>query len=95
MTIMNDDFVIEVSNLVKRFGEQTVLDGVNLKVMQGETMVMVLLENCPHYIDLASLNILTAVVSGPTLRDLESQEVGFQIVADKGRDLTSLEGEGT
>ncbi len=40
MTIMNEDFVIEVSNLVKRFGEQTVLDGVNLKVMQGETMVI-------------------------------------------------------
>lgn len=37
---MNDDFVIEVSNLVKRFGDQTVLDGINLKVMPGETMVI-------------------------------------------------------
>lgn len=40
MTIMNEDFVIEVSNLVKRFGEQTVLDGINLKVRKGETMVI-------------------------------------------------------
>jgi glutamine transport system ATP-binding protein len=32
--------VIEVRNLVKRFGEQTVLDGVNLSVYPGETMVI-------------------------------------------------------
>lgn len=32
--------VIEVTNLVKRFGEQTVLDGVNLTVEQGETVVV-------------------------------------------------------
>lgn len=37
---MNDDFVIEVSNLVKSFGDQTVLDGINLKVKRGETMVI-------------------------------------------------------
>ena len=37
---MNDDFVIEVSNLVKRFGDQTVLDGIDLKVKRGETMVI-------------------------------------------------------
>ncbi len=37
---MNEDFVIEVSGLVKRFGEQTVLDGINLKIMHGETMVI-------------------------------------------------------
>ncbi|MCH7573420.1 MAG: ABC transporter ATP-binding protein [Planctomycetes bacterium] len=40
MTTMNDDFVIEVSNLVKSFGDQTVLDGINLKVKRGETMVI-------------------------------------------------------
>jgi phospholipid/cholesterol/gamma-HCH transport system ATP-binding protein len=32
--------VIIVENLVKRFGEQTVLDGVNLEVRPGETMVI-------------------------------------------------------
>ncbi len=32
--------VIEVRELVKRFGEQTVLNGVNLEVMPGETMVV-------------------------------------------------------
>ncbi len=32
--------VIVVRDLVKRFGEQTVLDGVNLDVHQGETMVI-------------------------------------------------------
>ena len=32
--------VIKIQGLVKRFGEQTVLDGVNLEVMPGETMVI-------------------------------------------------------
>ncbi|MGI9012777.1 MAG: ABC transporter ATP-binding protein [Phycisphaerales bacterium] len=32
--------VIEVENVVKRFGEQTVLDGISLKVYRGETMVI-------------------------------------------------------
>lgn len=32
--------VISVRSLVKRFGEQTVLDGVNLDVLPGETMVV-------------------------------------------------------
>lgn len=32
--------VIVVKDLVKRFGEQTVLDGVNLDVLPGETMVI-------------------------------------------------------
>ncbi len=34
------DPVIEVHQLVKRFGEQTVLDGVDLDVMPGETVVV-------------------------------------------------------
>lgn len=34
------DPVISVQNLVKRFGEQTVLDGVNLEIQPGETMVI-------------------------------------------------------
>jgi phospholipid/cholesterol/gamma-HCH transport system ATP-binding protein len=32
--------VIEIHNLVKRFGETTVLDGINLTVEEGETMVI-------------------------------------------------------
>jgi phospholipid/cholesterol/gamma-HCH transport system ATP-binding protein len=32
--------IIEVRDLVKRFGDQTVLDGVNLAVRPGETMVI-------------------------------------------------------
>lgn len=32
--------VITVKNMVKRFGDQTVLDGVNLEVFPGETMVI-------------------------------------------------------
>jgi phospholipid/cholesterol/gamma-HCH transport system ATP-binding protein len=35
-----DEPIIEVSQLVKRFGEQTVLDGVDLEVRPGETMVV-------------------------------------------------------
>lgn len=39
---MNDvlDNVIEIEGLVKRFGDQTVLDGINLQVRPGETMVI-------------------------------------------------------
>lgn len=37
---MAADPVISVRNLVRRFGEQTVLDGVNLDVEAGETMVV-------------------------------------------------------
>lgn len=32
--------IVEIINLVKRFGEQTVLNGVNLAVMPGETLVI-------------------------------------------------------
>ncbi|MHC5023511.1 MAG: ABC transporter ATP-binding protein [Planctomycetota bacterium] len=37
---MTEEPIIEVRSLVKRFGEQTVLDGVNLDVLPGETMVI-------------------------------------------------------
>ncbi|MDG2424286.1 MAG: ATP-binding cassette domain-containing protein [Phycisphaerales bacterium] len=36
----DQDYVIEIEDLVKRFGDQTVLDGINLKVKPGETMVI-------------------------------------------------------
>ena len=37
---MDTEPVVEVCDLVKRFGDQVVLDGVNLQVMPGETMVV-------------------------------------------------------
>ena len=37
---MPSEPVIELKGLVKRFGDQTVLDGVNLAVYSGETMVV-------------------------------------------------------
>ena len=37
---MATDPIIQVHDLAKRFGEQTVLDGVNLEVHPGETMVI-------------------------------------------------------
>ena len=39
---MNDanDYVIEVRDLVVRYGDRTVLDGINLKVKRGETFVI-------------------------------------------------------
>jgi phospholipid/cholesterol/gamma-HCH transport system ATP-binding protein len=36
----NDQPIIEVHRLVKRFGDQVVLDGVNLSIHPGETMVI-------------------------------------------------------
>jgi phospholipid/cholesterol/gamma-HCH transport system ATP-binding protein len=37
---MDNDALIQVNGLVKRFGEQTVLNGVNLDVHPGETVVI-------------------------------------------------------
>ncbi|MAY74840.1 MAG: ABC transporter ATP-binding protein [Phycisphaerae bacterium] len=36
----DDDFAIRCQGVVKRFGEQTVLKGVNLDIRRGETMVI-------------------------------------------------------
>ncbi len=38
--IMKNDTVIEVKDLVKKFGDRTVLNGVNLEVKRGETFVI-------------------------------------------------------
>ena len=41
MTTMSEqEPIIKVQGLVKRFGEQTVLDGINLEIFPGETMVV-------------------------------------------------------
>ena len=37
---MDTESVIEIIDLVKRFGDQVVLNGVNLNVYTGETMVV-------------------------------------------------------
>ena len=37
---VHSEFFIEVSGLQKRFGEQQVLRGVDLKIRRGETMVI-------------------------------------------------------
>ena len=37
---MDNEPIIEVSGVVKRFDDQTVLDGINLEVQSGETMVI-------------------------------------------------------
>lgn len=36
----DEDVVIEVERLVMRFGKQTVLSGLDLKVRRGETLVV-------------------------------------------------------
>jgi len=38
--VKSGDVVIEITDLVKRFGDQTVLDGVNMEVHQGEIVVV-------------------------------------------------------
>ena len=40
MTDPQDQPVISLRNIVKRFGDQTVLDGINLDIRRGETMVI-------------------------------------------------------
>lgn len=37
---METEYVIEIENLVKRFGDQTVLSGITLNIVPGETMVI-------------------------------------------------------
>jgi|TARA_B100000959_G_scaffold285211_1_gene359211 phospholipid/cholesterol/gamma-HCH transport system ATP-binding protein len=38
--VSDSDVVIEMKDVVKRFGDQTVLDGVNIEVRRGETVVI-------------------------------------------------------
>lgn len=37
---MSSEPVIKIRNVVKRFGSQTVLDGINLDIQRGETMII-------------------------------------------------------
>jgi phospholipid/cholesterol/gamma-HCH transport system ATP-binding protein len=38
--VSESDVVIELKDVVKRFGDQTVLDGINIEVRRGETVVI-------------------------------------------------------
>ncbi len=72
--------VIEITDIVKRFGEQTVLDGVNLSVQEGETLVIMGGSG-------SGKSTLLRLMIGSLLPDAGA-------ISLFGRDLSSLDEEG-
>ena len=60
----DDDVIIEYRDVHKRFGEQTVLDGVNLSVRRGETLTIVGRSGTGKSVMLKTLTGLMPVDSG-------------------------------
>lgn len=56
--------LIEIRNLVKKFGEQTVLNGVNLNVFEGDMKVIMGSSGCGKSTLLRCLNRLEGISSG-------------------------------
>jgi len=95
------DVVIEIKDLVKRFGDQTVLDGVNLEVRQGEIVVVMGGSGCGksttlrHMIGSLTPNEGTVKLFGKdmaTLNDAERNDVRkkFGILFQSGALFNSM-----
>jgi phospholipid/cholesterol/gamma-HCH transport system ATP-binding protein len=71
------EVIISIENLVKRFGSQTVLDGINLDIRRGETMVVMGGSGCgkstllKHLIGSTQPTAGTVRIFGQELRDLD------------------------
>ena len=74
---------IELSGVVKSFGNNEVLKGINFKVAEGESLVIIGTSGCGKSVTLKCLNGLISPDSG-------SIKVDGQEILDKGR--TSMEG---
>ncbi|MFP4052569.1 MAG: ABC transporter ATP-binding protein [Phycisphaerae bacterium] len=93
--------VIRVKNLLKRFGDNVVLDGVNLDIMPGETMVIMGGSGCGkstllrHLIGSLQPNEGCVELFGQNLQDLEEAELDevrkrFGILFQSGALLNSM-----
>lgn len=76
MTAMNEDVVIEVRDLKKVFGENTVINGISLTVKKGETVVLIGPSGCGKSTLLRCLNGLEPIQGGSVLLHGEPVEYG-------------------
>ena len=70
--------LIEIRNLVKKFGDQTVLSGINLDVQEGDLKVVMGPSGCGKSTMLRCLNRLVEPSSGTVLfrgQDIMSKDV--------------------
>ena len=93
--------VIEVRDLVKAFGKRTILNGINFKVMRGETMIIMGGSGCGkstllrHLIgslkpDSGTIKIFGEETTGLAERDMDSIRRRFGVLFQSGALLQSL-----
>ena len=83
MSLMDEEreVVVEVKDLVKKFGDRTVLDGVNMKVYRGETFVIMGGSGCGkstvlrHMIGNLKPNSGRAILLGEDITDLYGEDL--------------------
>ena len=73
---MNEDIVIEVKDLKKVFGENVIINGIDLTVRKGETVVLIGPSGCGKSTLLRCLNGLEPIQGGSVLLHGEPVEYG-------------------
>ena len=82
----NGKKLIEVKNLTKKFGDHTVLDGINTDICQGEVVAIIGPSGCGKSTFLRSLNLIEMPTSGQILFegiDLTDKSVDINKVRQK------------
>jgi len=93
--------VIEVRDLVKAFGQRTILNGISFKVMRGETMVIMGGSGCGkstllrHLIgsmqpDAGSIRVFGEEITGMSEREMDGIRRRFGVLFQSGALLQSL-----
>lgn len=83
---MSSNTIIKVNNLVKRFGDNIVLDGINTQIDQGEVVAIIGPSGCGKSTFLRTLNQLEAVSGGEILidgEDITSKSVKIDKIRQK------------
>ena len=78
---------IQVNNLTKRFGDLTVLDGINFNIKEGELLAIVGPTGCGKTTFLNTLSKLMPATEGEILIDGEEAQ---HLVCVSGTDLSAL-----
>src|SRR6266513_3173412 len=97
----NGETIIEVNNLVRRFGDRAVLDGISFNVHRGETLVIMGGSGCGkstllrHMIGSmkptsGSVKLFGEEITGMKERELESVRLRFGMLFQSGALLASL-----
>ncbi|MBE7059838.1 MAG: amino acid ABC transporter ATP-binding protein [Ruminococcaceae bacterium] len=81
--VMDKKIQLEISGLVKRFGDETVLDGIDLTVHKGEVVVVLGPSGCGKSTLLRCINGLEAPQSGDIT--LDGEKISFS-----GKNMTAI-----